>query len=90
MSSMESVASKLDESENVVENTVEKVVEPSVEGEVAPATQQINLVDVNITNENTALNVLVGFVNLAQKRGVFNMQESAKIWESIQRFMKKP
>ena len=40
-------------------------------------------------DENVALNVLVGFVNLAQKRGVFNVQESAKIWEAIQTFMKK-
>jgi len=89
MSAMESVANKLDEAEN----TVEKVVEPTVEGEVAaaaaPETKQVNLVDVNITNENTALNLLVGFVNLAQKRGAFNMQESAKIWEAIQLFMKK-
>ena len=87
---MESVANKLDETEN----TVEKVVEPTTEGEVAaapaPETKQVNLVDINVTNENTALNLLVGFVNLAQKRGAFNMQESSKIWEAIQLFMKKP
>lgn len=84
---MESVANKLDEAEN----TVEKVVEPTTEGEVAaaPETKQVNLVDINVTNENTALNLLVGFVNLAQKRGAFNMQESSKIWEAIQLFMKK-
>lgn len=90
MSAMESVASKLDETEN----TVEKSVEPTVEGEVSPApapeTKQVNLIDINVTNENTALNLLVGFINLAQKRGAFNMQESSKIWEAIQLFMKKP
>jgi|TARA_B100001778_G_C18285773_1_gene493058 hypothetical protein len=47
------------------------------------------LVDVNVSDENTALNLLVGFCNLAQQRGVFNLQESAKIWECIQKFQKE-
>jgi len=50
--------------------------------------QQVNLVDVPITNENVSLNVMVGFLNVAQKRGVFNVQESAKIWECIRIFQK--
>ena len=50
--------------------------------------QQVNLVDVPITNENVSLNVMVGFLNMAQKRGVFNVQESAKIWECIRIFQK--
>ena len=50
--------------------------------------QQVNLVDVPITNENVSLNVMVGFLNMAQKRGVFNVQESAKIWECIRVFQK--
>lgn len=41
-----------------------------------------------ITDENTALNVLVSFLNLAQRRGAFAMNESAKIWECIQTFVK--
>tara|TARA_A100001015_G_scaffold301867_1_gene389333 strand:+ start:73 stop:273 length:201 start_codon:yes stop_codon:yes gene_type:complete len=47
------------------------------------------LVDVKVDDENTALNLLVGFCNLAQQRGVFNIQESAKIWECIQKFQKE-
>ena len=47
---------------------------------------EIQLINTPITDENVALNVLVGFIALAQKRGCFNIQESAKIWESIQRF----
>jgi hypothetical protein len=50
--------------------------------------QQVNVLDVEVTNENIALNILVTFVNLAQKRGAFNIKESAKIWECIQRFQK--
>ena len=42
-----------------------------------------------IANETDALNMLVSFVNIAQRRGVYNVQESAKIWECIQMFMKK-
>ena len=50
--------------------------------------QQIRLVDVNIDSENTALNVIVSFLAVAQGKGVFNLEESAKIWECINRFKK--
>jgi len=49
---------------------------------------QIRLVDVNIADENTALNVLVSFITLAHKRGIFTLDESAKIWECIKMFDK--
>tara|TARA_Y100000741_G_C18187143_1_gene531886 strand:- start:446 stop:640 length:195 start_codon:yes stop_codon:yes gene_type:complete len=51
--------------------------------------KQPKLIDVNVENENVALNLLVGFVNLAQQRGVYNIQESAKIWECIKTFQKQ-
>jgi hypothetical protein len=47
------------------------------------------LSSVEITDENIALNVLVSFLNLAQKRGAFALDESAKIWECIQKFVKR-
>ena len=50
--------------------------------------QQQSIMDVNITDENTALNVMVSFLHLAQKRGAFNLQESAKVWECVKLFMK--
>ena len=83
MSEMADVQSTMESKENQV------VEEQPEQQPQATETQQVQLVDVPITNENVALNVLVGFVNLAQKRGVFNVQESAKIWEAIQTFMKK-
>ena len=46
------------------------------------------LVDVEITNENMALNLLVSFVHLAQRRGAFNIDEAAKIYECIKKFQK--
>ncbi len=51
--------------------------------------QQVKLVDVEVENENVALNLLVGFINLAQQRGVYNIQESSKIWECIKVFQQK-
>jgi len=46
------------------------------------------LTDVEVTNENMALNLLVSFVHLAQRRGAFNIDESAKIYECIKKFQK--
>ena len=50
--------------------------------------KEIRLVDVLVTDENIALNLMVSFLNLAHKRGVFGIDESAKIWECIQKFQK--
>jgi glutathione synthase/RimK-type ligase-like ATP-grasp enzyme len=61
-----------------VDNTADKPVNK----------QEIRLVDINITNENTALNVMVNFLTLAHKRGVFSIDESAKIYECIKMFQK--
>lgn len=51
--------------------------------------KQVRLVDVPIQNENTALNVMAGFLNLAQRRGAFSIDESAKIYECIRVFASK-
>ena len=53
-----------------------------------PATQEVSVLDIPVTSENVALNILVTFVNLAQKRGAFNIKESAKIWECIEKFQR--
>jgi len=62
---------------------------PQQNNPVAESTQQqVNLLNVAVTDENTALNVLVGFLGLAQKRGAFAINESAKIYECVQRFQR--
>ena len=48
----------------------------------------VKLVNIPITDENVALNVMVNFLSLAQKRGTFSIDESAKIWECIKMFHK--
>jgi hypothetical protein len=56
--------------------------------QVVTEKKEVKLIDVEITNENVALNVLVSFLNLAQRRGVFSIDESAKIWECVKKFQK--
>ena len=50
--------------------------------------QDKKLVDIPVKDENSALNLLVGFVFLAHKRGVFSLEESSKIWECVKKFQK--
>jgi len=45
--------------------------------------------EIPITDDNVALNVMVGFLDIAQKRGAYSMDESAKIWECVKRFIQK-
>jgi hypothetical protein len=49
---------------------------------------QVLLVNVPVTDENTALNLLVSFLTLAHKRGAFGLDESAKIWECVKIFQR--
>ena len=48
--------------------------------------QQTKLVNATITDQHIALNVLVGFIGVAQRRGTFALDESAKIYECIKMF----
>jgi hypothetical protein len=48
------------------------------------------LTEIPVNDDNTALNLMVGFLDTAQKRGAFSLDESAKIWECVKRFIQKP
>jgi hypothetical protein len=48
--------------------------------------RQTRLVDVSVTNQNEALQLIVTFLHLAQKRGAFTLDESAKLWECVKMF----
>ena len=74
---------------NITMHTVERSHQQQQQKQQHHEQQQQSLVDVNITDENTALNVMVSFLHLAQKRGAFNLQESAKVWECVKLFMKQ-
>ena len=47
---------------------------------------QKRLVETEIKDQRIAFNVLVGFIGVAQKRGAFAIDESAKIFECIKMF----
>ena len=48
--------------------------------------KQVRLVDVPVNTQQDALQLVVTFLNLAQKRGAFTLDESAKIWDCIKMF----
>jgi len=62
----------------------------SQQGQENPTQTQtpVKLTEIEVTDENVALNLLVSFISLAQKRGAFTIDESAKIWECIKKFQK--
>jgi len=75
----------MSEAENV--KMTESPVDSSTSQE-QPQQQQVKLVDVPVNNENTALNVMVQFLNLAQRRGAYSIDEAAKIYECFKVFTK--
>ena len=69
------------------DNKMDLQEEPKVSSD--PVNQpEMKLVNVPITDESVALNVMVSFLSLANKRGVFGIDESAKIWECVKMFQK--
>ena len=60
------------------------------ENVVFTESKEVKLVDIPVTDENAALNLMVSFLSLAHKRGAFGIDESAKIWECIKMFQKPP
>jgi hypothetical protein len=75
----------MDNNITITEEPTEQTVDQTVE---QPAEQQVRFVDVEVTTDNIALNLMVAFLNMAQRRGAFSMDESAKIWECVKRFIK--
>jgi len=53
-----------------------------------PQPQETRLVDIPVTDENSALNLMANFLTLAHKRGTYSIEESAKIWECLKVFQK--
>ena len=47
---------------------------------------QTNLTQVTVDSQNTAFNLIVSFVGVAQRRGAFALDEAAKIFECIKMF----
>jgi hypothetical protein len=67
--------------------------EKETENKDAPAIteekKQVRLADVPVTDENVALNLVISFLHLAQRRGAFQFDESAKILECVRFFTER-
>ena len=66
--------------EETPQNSV--VEEQSVE-QKAPPQRQVSLTQIPVNTENDALNMLVAFLQVAQKRGAFSLEEAGKIMEAV-------
>jgi len=78
--------------EVVVDATTASVsVEPEV-GSKSPSVpakeKEIRLTEIPVVDEITALNLMVSFLGLAQKRGAYTIDEASKIWECIKKFQR--
>lgn len=73
------------ESENIVLQETPATV-PTTATADADVPPEARLVQIEVTDQNVALNIIVSFLSVAQRRGVFGIQESAKIWECIKMF----
>ena len=77
-------------------NTMTPLTEPSTVSSTTESVEKTTppqiprLTEVPVNDDNTALNLMVGFLDVAQKRGAYSLDESAKIWECIKRFIQKP
>jgi len=69
--------------ENTVVSQESPVQQPPQQG------QQVDLMKMPVTNENEALNVMVNFLHLAQRRGAFAIAESSKIYDCVKIFQKE-
>lgn len=48
--------------------------------------RKTRLVDIPLNSQQDALQLIVTFLHLAQKRGAYTLDESAKLWECIKMF----
>jgi len=72
----------------VEETPQNSVVEEQQVEQKAPPQRQVSLTQIPVNTENDALNMLVAFLQVAQKRGAFSLEEAGKIMESVNVFQR--
>ncbi len=55
-----------------------------------PPTERVDIFDVPVNNQIVAFQVIVKFLEEANKRGAFTFKESAKIWQCLELFKPPP
>jgi len=53
-----------------------------------PVPIETRLTDVEVTSDDIAIQLMISFLSIAQRRGIFGFDESAKIWDCVKRFIK--
>ena len=78
------------ESESQSQNENNVTSDQEQRAPVLPSLQQVRaqLITIPVTNENQALNIMVSYLNICQRSGIFSLEESAKIFECIKIFQK--
>ena len=70
-----------------IDNAVNSIIEEeNSQTEQAQPNPIAALMQMPITDQNAALNGLIGFVGIAQRRGVYALDEAAKAFECIKMF----
>ena len=82
------ITEEVPQQEPVLPPVPEETQQQTSAPEEAPvADQPVVLVNVPITDANVAFNVMISFLTVAQKRGAFAINESAKLWECLKFFL---
>jgi len=66
---------------DITETEEPKAVEPPAEGD------KVDILTIEVKDQGIALRLIVNFLELANRRGVFSIPESAKIHECVQMFI---
>jgi len=83
------VSSETSQSPEVVDNNTKTTTEYVPASTTAPTKEkEIRLTEIPVVDEITALNLMVSFLGLAQKRGAYTIDEASKIWECIKKFQR--
>ena len=77
------VGNKMDTTSATNSSVQSSTQEPQSEN-VTP--NRVRLVDVEVGNANEAFNLMIQFLSLAQSRGAFKIDESAKIYDCLKMF----
>ena len=83
------VSSETSQSPEAVDSNTKTTAESVPASTTAPIKEkEIRLTEIPVVDEITALNLMVSFLGLAQKRGAYTIDEASKIWECIKKFQR--
>ena len=82
------VSNETQSSEVVVDATTASTEQEVGSKSSSVPAKEIRLTEIPVVDEITALNLMVSFLGLAQKRGAYTIDEASKIWECIKKFQR--